>query len=747
MRTISVALAGNPNAGKTSLFNAITGAHHKVGNYPGVTVEKREGIHDFRGARFRIIDLPGIYSLTAYSLDEVVARDFLLEERPDIVVDVIDSTNLERNLYLCLQFQELGIPVVGALNMSDEAEAKGLRIDAALLSKTLGIPLVKTVGTNGEGVEGLLAAVLAAVTAAEVSAAGAPAAAEAAASPLKMPHYGDEIESRLGPLTEAIASDEAFAGRYPARWLAIKLLENDSNAEEKLASHARGEDIAARAKADREWLGKHFGRDAEIIVTEQRYGYIRGAIREAVKQVPVNRVPLTERIDRVLMNRVLGLPIFFLIIWGIFKLTFALGEYPAALLDRFFTLLAEGAERAIPAGLLRSLVVDGIIQGVGGVFSFVPLIVLLFLSISILEDTGYMSRAAFLTDKILHAFGLHGQSFMPLMLGFGCSVPAIMATRTVKSPKDRIATILAVPFMSCGAKLPVYVLLAGTFFPAHADNAVMLIYLAGVLLSLASTIFLRKTVLRGETTPFVMELPPYRRPTWRGVFWHVWGKTLNYIKKAGTVILAASILIWALTTFPAPKDEPAKAEALRAELAADMVADGASGAASDGAASDGASSDASGAAQAAAPADLDAAVDAALKEYRLESSAAGTIGKLMTPILKPLGLNWKVGIALIPGFAAKELVVSTLGILYGTDTTDVEETASLREALRRDPGMSPLAAAVLMAIILIMPPCFASLATIRAEAGDKWMIFQVCYALALAWVAGLIVKLIGSAIA
>ncbi len=745
MRTISVALAGNPNAGKTSLFNAITGAHHKVGNYPGVTVEKREGIHDFRDARFRIIDLPGIYSLTAYSLDEVVARDFLLEERPDIVVDVIDSTNLERNLYLCLQFQELGIPVVGALNMSDEAEAKGLRIDAALLSQTLGIPLVKTVGTNGEGVERLLEAVLAAVEA-EAAGAGAQGSKNASsrgieASPLKMPHYGAEIESRLGPLTEAIASDKAFADRYPARWLAIKLLENDSNAGEKLASHARGAEIAKQAAADRDWLSKHFGREAEIIVTEQRYGYIRGAIREAVKQAPVSRVPLTERIDRVLMNRVLGLPIFFLIIWAIFKLTFALGQYPAALLDRLFTLLAEGAERAIPAGLLRSLVVDGIIQGVGGVFSFVPLIVLLFLSISILEDTGYMSRAAFLTDKILHAFGLHGQSFMPLMLGFGCSVPAIMATRTVKSPKDRIATILAVPFMSCGAKLPVYVLLAGTFFPAHADNAVMLIYLAGVLLSLASTIFLRKTVLRGETTPFVMELPPYRRPTWRGVFWHVWGKTLNYIRKAGTVILAASILIWALTTFPAPRDEPAKAEALRAELSASMAG---AGAASAGAVT---TASVSTETSASTEASVQAAVDAALKEYRLESSAAGAIGKLMSPILRPLGLNWKVGIALIPGFAAKELVVSTLGILYGTDTTDVEETASLKAALRRDPGMTPLAAVVLMAIILIMPPCFASLATIRAEAGDKWMIFQVCYALVLAWVVGFIVHLVGGAIA
>ncbi|MHB0898473.1 MAG: ferrous iron transport protein B, partial [Spirochaetales bacterium] len=324
----------------------------------------------------------------------------------------------------------------------------------------------------------------------------------------------------------------------------------------------------------------------------------------------------------------------------------------------------------------------------------------LFLCISILEDTGYMSRAAFLTDKVLHAFGLHGQSFMPLMLGFGCTVPAIMATRTLKSPRDRIATILAVPFMSCGAKLPVYVLLAGTFFPKNAENVVMAVYLAGVVLSMLSTIFLRKTVLKGKTTPFVMELPPYRLPTWRGIFWHVWGKTWNYMKKAGTVILVASVLIWVITSFPAPK-----AESLPAGLGSQQLA-----------------------------------------EYRLEYSVAGRIGKFIEPAIKPLGFNWKLGVALIPGFTAKELVVSTLGILYGAQTSDGKETETLRQALRADPSMNPLTAIVLMMFILIMPPCFASLATIRAEAGNKWLVFQVIYSLSLAWVVSFIVRVVGGLI-
>lgn len=706
---IRVALSGNPNSGKTSLFNALTGAHHKVGNYPGVTVEKREGLLEYRGYEFRVVDLPGTYSLTAYSLDEVVARDFVLEEKPDIVVDVLDSTTLERGLGLCLQFQELGTPLVGALNMSDEALEKGILIDETMLSSTLGIPFVKTVGTDGSGADRLLDAVL------DVFSKGGSA---------KAPHYGAEIESKLGPLEEAILSDPGFAARYPSRWMALKLLENDVDAKARLSGHPQGERILRDAEEARAWLGRHYGKDAEIVVAEQRYGYIRGATREAIKLAPVDRKPVTELVDKFLMNKALGLPLFFAIIWGVFKLTFALGEYPMAWLESFFALIAQRAAVLLPAGFLQSLVVDGIIGGVGGVLSFVPNIVILFLCLSILEDTGYMSRAAFLTDKFLHSFGLHGQSFMPLVMGFGCSVPAIMAARTLKSPKDRIATILAVPFMSCGAKLPVYILLAGTFFPDNPGNAVMSVYVIGVILSLLSTVFLRKTVLKGPTTPFVMELPPYRLPTLRGVVWHVWNKTWQYMKKAGTVILAASILIWAMTTFPTLPN----GEELRADLHSSLQAE---------------FTDAEGILDEEG---LIARIDTLAAEKNLEYSVAGRIGKFIEPAVRPLGFNWKIGVASVTGFAAKEIVVSTLGILYSAGTEETEESATLREALKRDPDLNPLTAFALMLFILVIPPCFAALATIRAETSWKWLGFQIFYTLALGWVVAFAARMIGLAL-
>lgn len=683
---IRIALSGNPNAGKTSLFNALTGAHHKVGNYPGVTVEKREGLLEYRGFEFRVVDLPGTYSLTAYSLDEVVARDFVLEEKPDLVVDVLDSTTLERSLGLCLQFQELGTPLVGALNMSDEAQDKGIFIDEAMLSSTLGIAFVKTVGTDGTGTDRLLDAVI------ETFSKGCSS---------KAPHYGAEVESKLDPMETALSQDPTFAARYPSRWMALKLLENDADVKARLADHAQGEAVLRQAEEARLWLGKHYGKDAEIVVAEQRYGYIRGATREAIKLAPVDRKPVTEMVDKFLMNKVLGLPLFFLMIWGVFKLTFALGEYPMGWLEAFFAFLAERASLLIPDGFVQSLLVDGIIGGVGGVFSFVPNIIILFLCLSILEDTGYMSRAAFLTDKFLHSFGLHGQSFMPLVMGFGCSVPAIMAARTLKSPKDRIATILAVPFMSCGAKLPVYILLAGTFFPNNPGNTVMSVYVIGVVLSLLSTVFLRKTVLKGPTTPFVMELPPYRLPTLRGVAWHVWNKTWQYVKKAGTIILAASILIWAITTFPSIPNE----EALKAEISSTQLA-----------------------------------------EKKLEYSVAGRIGKFIEPAVRPLGFIWKIGVASVTGFAAKEIVVSTLGILYSAGTEETEESATLRDALRQDPDLNPLVAFALMLFILVIPPCFAALATIRAETSWKWLGFQILYTLGLGWVVAFAVRMIGLAL-
>lgn len=673
LRSVKVALAGNPNAGKTSLFNALTGAHHKVGNYPGVTVEKLEGTRLRGGREYRFTDLPGIYSLTAYSIDEVVARDFLIEEKPDIIVDVIDSTNLERNLYLCLQFQELGIPVVAALNMSDEAEAKGVKIDDKALSKVLGIPMVRTVGTRGLGVDRLLDAIDD-----EIGRGGTDEA--------KTIRYGDEIESRLKPIEEAIAADSTFARLFPIRWLAVKLIEKDANAFERLKSHAKADTIAAMAREASIWIEHHYGKDSEIVVSEQRYGYVHGAVKETVKIEKKHNFSITESIDNVIMNRFLALPVFVGVLWAVFKLTFVLGEYPMAWLESFFSYCADLARAGIPEGVFQSLVVDGIIGGVGGVFSFVPLIVILFLLLSILEDVGYMSRAAFATDKFLHAFGLHGQSVFPMMLGFGCSVPAVMAARTLKSKRDRIITILVIPFMSCGAKMPVYVLLAGAFFPNNAANMVILMYAIGVTLALFSSLILRKTVLRGDPTPFVMELPPYRAPTLRGVLWHVWEKTWHYLKKAGTVILAASVLIWAITNLPRN----------------------------------------------------------AVKEGGLERSAAGAIGRFIEPAIKPLGFDWKIGVATITGFAAKEVVVSTLGVLYSEESNEADGNGSLREALRADPGFSPLVAFVLMLFVLVIPPCFATLATIKAELGWKWLGFAFAFMLALGWILGFAVYQIGS---
>lgn len=703
-RALKVALAGNPNSGKTTLFNALTGAHHKVGNYPGVTVEKREGTRTRNGREYRFIDLPGIYSLTAYSIDEVVARDFLLDEKPDLIVDVLDSTNLERHLYLCLQFQELGIPVVGALNMTDEAQAKGIRIDAAALSAVLGVPMAKTVGSKGGGVDELLDLV--------------DQVADGKITSDRFIRYGEEIEGKLASLQKAIASDATFNARFPARWLAVKLVEKDSNAYERLAGHADEIGIERMAQEAAIWIEKHYGKDAEIVVSEQRYGYIRGAVKEAVQIVRKPDFSLTEAIDKVIMNPVLALPIFVAVLWSVFQITFLVGAFPMGWFEIFFSWLSGAAQAVIPEGMLRSLIVDGIIGGVGGVFSFVPLIVILFFLLSILEDVGYMSRAAFATDKLLHTFGLHGQSIFPMMLGFGCSVPAIMAARTLKSPRDRIVTILVIPFMSCGAKLPVHVLLAAAFFPKNAANMVLLIYAIGVGLALLSAFLLKQTILRGEPTPFVMELPPYRAPTPSGVLWHVWEKTWQYVKKAGTVILASSILIWAVTSFPSytiPDDEVAslKASYQTAHPDADEAA-------------------------------IASYIETASTQESLAHSVAGSIGKFIEPAFKPLGFDWKIGVATITGFAAKEVVVSTLGILYRVGTEETEQSESLRDALRADPNFNPLVAFVLMLFTLIIPPCFASLATIKAELGWKWVGFAFAFMLSLGWVLGFVVYQLGS---
>jgi ferrous iron transport protein B len=479
-----------------------------------------------------------------------------------------------------------------------------------------------------------------------------------------------------------------------------------------------GAAAAERVDEAIEWIEKHFGKDAEIVISEQRYGYIHGAVTEALTILRQPDFSVTQTIDKVFMNRVLALPIFLGVLWLVFQLTFSIGAYPQEWLENFFSFLANVFNTRLPDGPLRSLVVDGVISGVGGVLSFVPLIVILFFLLSILEDLGYMSRAAFAADKLLHSFGLHGQSVFPMMLGFGCSVPAVMSSRTLKSKRDRLITVLVTPMMSCGAKLPIHLLFAAAFFPKNAGNMVMLIYACGVALALASAFLLRKTILKGGPTPFVMELPPYRLPTLRGVLWHVWEKTLSYIKKAGTIILASAILVWAITSFPAYqlKDSGRAAAAVR------FIAENPE----------------------AGEDDINAHIETLEADGLLEHSIAGRIGKAIEPVFHPLGFNWRMSIATITGFAAKEVVVSTLGILYRVGAEADEEDTSLREAIAADTGLTPLAGFVFMLFMLLIPPCFAALATIKAELGWRWLGFEFLFLLAAGWVVSFIVYQAGS---
>lgn len=701
--TIRVALAGNPNAGKTSLFNALTGSHHKVGNYPGVTVEKREGLRSYKGRDYLLCDLPGTYSLSAYSIDEIVARDYILEADPQVIACVMDSTNLERQLYLCLQLRELGKPMVGILNMSDEAEAQGLKLDVAALEKSFGFAFVKTVGSRGRGIEAVLDAL-----------AEAPSRTLESGARLA---YSKDVEAALEGLEALLKGQSSLKAAIPARWLAVKLLEKDAKALDLARALSLGPELLSKAALASRGLEEGGGKDAEILISEERYALIRQGLEAAAVDLSSHPRARSSRIDAVLMNRYMGLPAFVLVMWAMFQATFTLGAFPQAWLETFFAWLGGLVGQLIPQGFFNLLVVNGIIGGVGAVFSFVPLIVLLFFFLAILEDLGYMARAAYLTDRLLSSFGLHGQSFLPMMLGFGCSVPAIMGARTLKSRRDRIATIVAIPFMTCGAKLPVYVLLAGAFFPRNPGLVVMGFYAAGVVLALLSALLFRTTLLKGDPTPFVLELPPWRIPTARSVVWHVWEKTFSYVKKMGSVILAMAVLVWVVTTFPLLPASEARVEATRASyLAANPGAE---------------------------PEAIQAFVETSEAEASLSHSLAGGIGHALEPLMRPMGFNWKLGVATVTGFAAKEVVVSTLGILYGVGTGESEESQGLRASLAASPDFSPLIALVLILTTLVFPPCVAALASIKAELGWKWLGITVAWQLLLGWSLGTLIFQLG----
>ena len=697
---ITIALAGNPNSGKTSMFNALTGARQHVGNYPGVTVEKKWGQARHNGRNIEVVDLPGTYSLTAYSLDELVARNFIIQKMPDVVVDVVDAANLERNLYLAVQFMELGVPVVIALNMMDVAKNKGLQIDVDHLSKLLGVPVIPTVARAGKGMEDLLSAVI------ELADSKPPW------KPLEI-SYGHDVDNALQKLVACFNGQESDFAPLSAHWLSVKLLENDEEVEKQLAQNPT---LFKSLESLRDRLSDHIRRtlddEPEGLIADYRYGYIGGVYRKAVKESKMKQLEMTDKIDRVLTNRLIG-PLFMLaVIYVIYNFVFWASETPVEWMEGFFGWFSGAVESVIPEGHLRSLIVSGVIDGVGGVLGFVPLIMFMFFAIAILEDSGYLARVAYILDRVLRGFGLHGNSIMALIISGGisggCAVPGVMAARTLKDEKARLATILTVPFMNCGAKLPVYALLISAFFAAKQAQMMFVLTLISWSLALIAARVLRWTVLKGETAPFVMELPPYRLPTMRGLMIHTWERTWQYIKKAGTVILAISVLMWAIMTFPGlPEEEAAKWESKIAAAQSEEVK---------------------------------AELEKKMGQAKLNSSLAGRIGNSLTFLTAPLGFDWRTNVALVGGFAAKEVVVATMGTAYSLGETDPEDTDSLSSRLTKEPGWNALKAFALMIFVMIYAPCFVTVAVIKREAGSwKWSVFSVAYTTSLAYVLALII--------
>ncbi|MCU0598228.1 MAG: ferrous iron transport protein B [Desulfobacterales bacterium] len=712
---IRIALTGNPNSGKTTIFNQLTGTRQKVGNWPGVTVEKKEGDIQKFGYDIQIVDLPGTYSLTPFSIEEIVARDFILEEKPDVVIDIIDASNLERNLYLANQLRELDTKVIFALNMADVARARGFKIDAQKLSQLLGVPVVFTVGNKGEGLDALIQT-----------------AVDIAHSPLHIPEerkvrYSKDIESAIADLKEFIKARSPEAFPYNYRWTAIKLLEDDKIVKKRIRDllGASSDAVCQKAGDFRGKLAGLFNEDLEIVMTDERYGFIAGIIKEVLSASSLERVDISRNIDRVLTNKFVGFPIFIFFIWAMFQLTFTLGAYPMSWLDTAIAYLTAMIEHAMPGGIIKSLVIDGVIGGVGSIIVFLPNILLLFFCIALFEDTGYMARAAFLMDRIMHLIGLHGKSFIPMLMGFGCNVPAIMATRTLESRKDRILTILITPFMSCSARLPVYIVLAGTFFAAKAGTVIFMIYLLGIVLAILTGRMFRTVLLRGEDAPFVMELPPYRVPMIRSLLIHMWDRSKMFLRKMGGIILAGSIIVWALSSFPRQIEYSMDYEAAADEVRKSF---------------DQKIKSADGFLASKLESERDKAIHDLNRQRnaeRAEKSYIGRIGKLIEPVFAPVGIDWRGSVALLTGFVAKEIVVSTMGVLYSVEGDS--QSDALHSALR-DSGMTPLSALSMMVFVLLYVPCLATIGAIARETGAaKWAVFNILYTTAVAWIMAFIV--------
>lgn len=698
-----IALAGNPNCGKTTLFNAYTGSRQHVGNYPGVTVDRKEGTISVDNTPVTLVDLPGTYSLTAYSQEELVARDELSLGRVDAVIDCADASALERNMLLTVQMMEMGMPVVLACNMMDEARKAGIHIDMQKLSEQLGTPVLPIVARNGEGIR-------------EVARAALDLAKKGRKEPLHI-NYGPELTEAVEALEKRLSEEKILIDRYHPHWTALKLLEGDTKVQESVreARPDLAPEILSYCEGIEEKVKAATQATCESVITDARYGYIRGLLAQGVvKQDPgKDRLALSDRLDKILTNRFLGPLIMIGVLYLMFVITFNLGAYPQAWLEDFFAWMGSELGDHMDDGLLKSLICDGIIAGVGGVVSFVPLIAIMFALIAFIEDSGYMARIAYMMDRIFRFFGLHGASVMPYIIAGGiaggCAIPGVMATRTLRSPKEKLATLLTLPFMCCGAKVPCFLLLIAAFFPKSPALAFFLVLCCGWVGALLMASLLRHTIIRGAGTPFVMELPPYRLPTIFSILMHMWERTWMYLKKAGTIILAISIVIWAAMTFPSlPDSQKAPFEEKVAALEGQQK---------------GLQEDSE---QYKALQDQIDEANNDLAAAQLRYSYGGRIGVAIEPVTKYLGFTWRTNIALVAGVAAKEAVVSTLGTAYSMGEQDPEDAAPLGERLKQDPDFTPAVALSLMIFILFYSPCFVSLVVIKSEAGGwRWLFFSM----------------------
>lgn len=697
--TINVALVGNPNCGKTSLFNFASGAHERVGNYSGVTVDAKTGYADFEDYHFELVDLPGTYSLSAYSPEELYVRRQLTEKTPDVVINVIDTSNLERNLYLTTQLIDMHVRMVVALNMFDEAKQRGDTANLDKLSELFGVPMVPTVFKTGKGVDELFKTVIQVYEGTEG----------------QNPHFrhihinhGHEIEHGITDMQEHLKAEPDLRSRYSTRYLAIKLLEHDKEVENYISQFADAKEILRHRDHAAARVKEETGEDSETAIMDAKYGFIHGALEEAGYETGRKKdtYHVTHLVDRILTNRYVGFPIFVLILFVMFSSTFVLGQYPMDWIDDLVGWIGRVVGTTLPDGPVKDMLVDGVIGGVGKVIVFLPQILILYFFISFLEDSGYMARAAFIMDKLMHKMGLHGKSFIPLIMGFGCNVPAVMATRTIESRRSRLVTMLILPFMSCEARIPIYILIIGTFFSVHWQGAVMLsLYLIGIFVAVVMSKLFTRFVFKGEDTPFVMELPPYRFPTWKAVCRHTWEKGKQYLKKMGGIILVATIIVWALGYFPHNDQLSGKEQQ--------------------------------------------------------EQSYIGHIGRAIEPVFLPQGFNWKLDVCLVAGVSAKEIVASTLGVLYSTGDADEgadsditfgtlrrevqTDVAELHAIPYQDAGpLTTLTCYCFLLFVLLYFPCIATIVAIKGETGKwKWAIFTAVYTTALAWIGSALVFQIG----